>query len=198
MQQVWKQTVMGVIWALVLMMAGSILMSISAMVAVAGALFGSSGAAGGFGFLTIVCLLAMIGGFVWFFINLSKFITIQQTDADRSAISNVRTSYIIFIVGAILNFIPVVGWIVNLICALVANILLIIAFNNFSNSQFMNPTGRSGASLLKVQAIITLICAILMIIPVVNILAIIGEIVALVLLFVGWSKVSNGHGEVVL
>ena len=198
MQQVWKQTVMGVIWALVLMMVGSILMSISAMVAVAGALFGSSGAAGGFGFLTIVCLLAMIGGFVWFFINLSKFITIQQTDADRSAISNVRTSYIIFIVGAILNFIPVVGWIVNLICALVANILLIIAFNNFSNSQFMNPTGRSGASLLKVQAIITLICAILMIIPVVNILAIIGEIVALVLLFVGWSKVSNGHGEVVL
>ncbi|MCH5220460.1 MAG: hypothetical protein J1F20_07810 [Muribaculaceae bacterium] len=198
MQQVWKQTVMGVIWALVLMMAGSILMSISAMVAVAGALFGSSGAAGGFGFLTIVCLLAMIGGFVWFFINLSKFITIQQTDADRSAISNVRTSYIIFIVGAILNFIPVIGWIVNLICALVANILLIIAFNNFSNSQFMNPTGRSGASLLKVQAIITLICAILMIIPVVNILAIIGEIVALVLLFVGWSKVSNGHGEVVL
>lgn len=198
MQQVWKQTVMGVIWALVLMMAGSILMSISAMVAVAGALFGSSGAAGGFGFLTIVCLLAMIGGFVWFFINLSKFITIQQTDADRSAISNVRTSYIIFIVGAILNFIPIIGWIVNLICALVANILLIIAFNNFSNSQFMNPTGRSGASLLKVQAIITLICAILMIIPVVNILAIIGEIVALVLLFVGWSKVSNGHGEVVL
>ena len=192
MNQVWKKTVMGIIWSLVLMLAGTILAGIMSVLAVAGGLLGSGGAFGAFGVMAIIFVLAALGGYIWFFINLSQFIPQQKTPEDRSAISNVRTAYIISLVGTILGLIPVAGIFLALICGLISSILLIIAYGNFSNSQAMNGTGRSGASLLKTAAIISLVCSILSIIPILNILAIIGQIVALILIFMGWSKVSNG------
>ena len=195
MKQLWKQTVMGIIWGLVVMMACEIITSITAIITAAGALVGSGETAVGFGALTIIFFLGVIAGFVWFFINLSKFIPMQKNDTDRAAISNVRLAYIIFIVGAVLAFIPVAGWIICLICDIAAYIILLLGFNSYSTSKALNETGRQGANLLKIYAILVLICAILAIIPFVNIIAIIGEIVALVLLFMGWSKVSVGIDE---
>lgn len=194
MKQVWKSTAMGIVYSLIIMMVASILTAFTAAATAVTAIFGSS-SAGGFVVLTVIFLLAMVGGFVWFFLNLSKFITLQRSDSDRTAISNVRTAYILFIAGTLLGLIPVAGIFINLICQIVAYVLLIIAYGNFANSPFMNEEGRSGASLLKTAAIINVICSVLMIIPFINILAMIGSIVALVLLFLGWTKVSNGYKE---
>ena len=192
MRQVWKSTVMNIIYALIIYMVAGILTGVAALFTAGSALLGSSSGATGFLALTIVALLAMIGGFVWFFIGLSKFITLQRTEADRSAVSMVRTSYIVLIAGAILGLIPLIGWIITLLCGIAAYIMLIIAFGNFSKSEFMNENGRAGASLLKVFGIIMLVCTVLAIIPFVNILAILGEIAGIILLFLGWSRISNG------
>lgn len=192
MNIVWKNTVMGIVWSLVLMMVASFLMVFTTLGSIFGAIFGSAGAFGSFAFFTVLFLLLMLGGFVWFFVNLSKFITLQRDERDRASVSNIRTAYIIFIVGALVTFIPVVGWIAGIICQLVAYIMLIMAFGSFSTSVVMNDNGRSGASLLKVYAILSLICSILMIIPIVNILALIGLIVGVVLLFIGWTRIAGG------
>lgn len=185
---------MGIVYALIIMMASTILSTIFAAIAVIGGIFGSS-SAGSFVALTVICVLALIGGFIWFFVNLTKFIDMQQNTEDRTAVSNIRTAYIIMIVGNLLMLIPIAGIFINLICAIVGYILLLIAYGNFSNSKFMNANGCAGASLLKTATIINIICSILMIIPFINILAMIGLIVALVLVFIGWTKVADGIDE---
>lgn len=191
MNQIWKSTVMGIVYALIVYIVASILISISSVAALISGLAGSAGAAGGFGAMTIIFLLLMIAGFVWFFVNLSKFIGLQKTDDDTKAITNVRTAYILIVIGAVLNLIPLIGWLLNLICQIVGYVLLIVAFGNFANSRALGQDGKTGANLLKVYAIISLICSVLAVIPFINILAYLGFIAAYVLLFIGWIKVSN-------
>lgn len=191
MRNLWKTTVMGIVYAMIVYIVASFLVTITTVLTVASGMVGSGTAAGSFLLLTVIFLIAMLAGFVWFFINLSKFITLQKTDDDAKSISNVRTAYILVVVGVLVSFIPLIGWIVNLVCQIVAYILLIIAFGNYSNSRVLGMGAKSGASLLKTYAILALICGILLVIPVINFLALIGLIVAWILMFMGWVKIAN-------
>lgn len=192
MQQLWKKTAMGIVYSLIIVMVGILLMGFSAAFSLASGIFGSASGFGLFGVLTILFLLAAIGGYVWFFINLVKFKGLQQTESDRSAISNVLVAYILMFAGTILTLIPIAGIFINLVCVIAANVLLIVAYGSFSRSQVMNQMGCNGASNLKVASIVALICGVLTIIPFLNILALLGSIAVIVLQFVGWTKISNG------
>lgn len=182
MQKQWQSTVMNIIWSIIIYMVAGIL---------AGA-FGSLGSVNSTSnALKWVFLIVEIGGFVWYFMNLTKFITLQKNDADAAAVSGVRLAYIISIVGVVLAFIPAVGWIFNLICSIVSLILLIINFGKLSNSTVLPQGAKAGASLLKVSVIVSLVGAVLGIIPAVGwIFNLLCGIAALVLLFMGWSKVA--------
>ena len=182
MQQLWKNTVMGMVYALILFVAGSLLYDFFNLAFFLNLAW----------LIRLVFLLAAVGGVVWFFLCLSKFIDIQSSDEDKKAVTTMRTAYIIMAVGMILHIIPLIGWIFNLICAIVAYILLILAFGKYSTSTTLTDVAQAGVKMLKVYAIVGLVCAILLIIPIVDIVAWIGFIVAYVCLFLGWIKVSTG------
>lgn len=182
MQQQWKSTVMNIIYSIIIY-------------AVAGILAGVFGAFGTLNStanaLKWVFFIIEIGGFVWYFMNLTKFITLQKNDADSAAVSGVRLAYIISIVGVLLSMIPAVGWIFGLICSIVSLVLLIINFGKLSNSTILPQGAKEGANLLKVSVIVSLVGAVLGIIPAVGwIFALLCGIVSIVLLFMGWSKVA--------
>lgn len=195
MQLEWKKVVNTIVYSLIVYMAAGLLAgifdSIASLHKLSGALGGSSN--GIWGVLAILMSIASIGGFVWFFVNVNKFIPLQKDASDAAAITGVRNAYIVSIAGIILAFIPAVGWIFSLICGLVSAIMLIMNYGKFSNSPVMNAVGKTGASNLKVAAILSLVGSILAIIPAVGwIFALICGIISIVFIFLGWTKVSNG------
>lgn len=197
MQQ-WKSTVMGVIYAIIIYaVAGfiaTVLSTLSSISSAANAFGGADMPDTGLGVASWIFLIIELGGFVWFFMNLSKFIGLQQNDADRNAVTMVRNAYIVQVAGVILAFLPAIGWLLALVCSLVSLIMLIIGFGNMAKSEFMNAVGKSGASLLKIGVIISLIGVVLALIPLIgDFLALICSLVYIVLLFMGWTKVSNGY-----
>lgn len=178
MQQLWKPTVMNIVYGLI----GGL---------VAGLL------AGVFLFVTpvlyYVFIVVGLAANVWVIINLNKFKGIQNNESDKSAINLVFIANILSLAGSFFGLIPVVGWILSLLLGIAAAITLLLGYSKFAKSTYMNATGLSGASLLKVSAIISLCAAVIAIIPVIGtIIALLAAIAVIILTFIGWTKVSNG------
>lgn len=143
--------------------------------------------------ISVICKVGALGAWVWYFLNISKFMLMQVNQPDKDAIGQVRLAIIINVAGAICAFIPAIGWVIALIAGIVAAILTIMGFAAFQKSDAMQPVGKQGAGQLKIYAILGLVAAVLAIIPLVGwILSLICSIAAIVLLFMGWNNVSKG------
>ncbi len=193
MEQQWSSTAKTILWAIAIEVIAGFLASIFGALTVGAGMLQSSGGMGAFGVLTVLFVLVAIAAFVVYFLKLNKFITLQTNKPDADAIAMVRNSVVVNIAGMICAYIPVVGWIIALLLNIAAAVMLILGFNAFSKSTALPPMGLNGAGQLKVYAILALVSAIIVIIPVVGgIIGGICSLVGLVFLFLGWNNVSNG------
>lgn len=192
MQQLWNSTVKQIIYANILQLACGLIAGILSVVATASFLGGSSSGAATSGALAIVFSLGTLAGFIWYFVKIIQFVNMQATEQDKAAINQVKISIIINIVASLLALIPAIGWIFALIGGLIASIMLILAFSQYGRSTALPAQGVAGAGQLKIYAIVALVGAILTIIPVIGgILSLICSIVAIVFMFMGWSKIAT-------
>lgn len=192
MRELWKRTVLGIIFSLIVyIVASAPVIGIDTFITVTSFYFGVELNVESYAVLAIVCVIAMLAGFAWFYLNLSKFINLQKTVDDIKCISKLRTAYILITVGILIGLIPLFGWIVNLVCQILAYVRIYIAFEKYSNSQVLGVGGKTGASLLKIYALLALISNVLLDLFFTSYLGMIGFIIAWVLLFMGWVKIAN-------
>lgn len=175
--------------------AASILAPIISAAAVASFVNGGGSFSGGsFGLLSIINLLlglAILAGYILFFLGLKDFRGVVNT-ADVPAVGKIYTAVILNIVGYFLKLIPVIS-IVGGILNLVAFILMLIGFAALKNSTTFPGLARTGASKLFVAMILSLVGAVLGWIPVIGILGAICNIVAFVMTILGWKSIADAE-----
>lgn len=111
--QVWTQSVgmiINSIWIYTIAgILGSIFGAIDGILNPVGflsALAGESGPTGAFGTLDIICQIAVIAGYVLFFLNIKKFVDVQANESDQKAAKDIYIAYILLIVAIVADFIP--------------------------------------------------------------------------------------------
>lgn len=153
-----------------------------------------AGGGGGFGFWSILTLLASIGivvAQVLFFLRLGAWRDIAE-EPDKKTIGNLRTAMILSVVAIVIGLIPVIGGIVGIILNLVALILQLMAYSSLKNSTTMPANAKAGAGKVFTSMILNLVAVVIGIIPVVGtIIGAILKIVAFFMMLKGWSLIAN-------
>ena len=203
MEQQWYSTAKSILWAIVTQIVAGFFMGLFGALAIAGAVtsFASSGdvsafamfTGGGMGILALIFALVDLGAFVWYFLQISKFVTLQTNKPDADAIAMVRNAVIVSFVGLICGFIPLVGGVIAALLNIAAAVMILLGFNSFSKSAVLPQVGKVGAGQLKVYAILAIVGAVLALIPLVGtVLGGLCSLVGLVFLIMGWNNVSKG------
>ncbi len=150
---------------------------------------------GGFGFwdaLEILATVAVIYGY-WLFIKSLDIFKQQVNPADAPRIGSIRTATILSIVAAIVACIPLLGF-VGGILNLIAWIMLLIAYANLKNSVTFPEGARRGMSKLFTAMILGIIGWVIGLIPLVgSVIETILEIIAFVIVLLGWKSVSESE-----
>jgi hypothetical protein len=142
--------------------------------------------------LNYVALGGIIVGYVFTFIGLSGFKNAAQNDADKKSIGLVRTAYILLVLSAGIDFIPLMGWVAGIL-SLISAIVLLMGYSKLRKSVVFNRKMLGGFSILFIAAILILVGEGLDFIPLVgNILWAIFNFVGLVVTLIGWNKVKGG------
>ena len=147
--------------------------------------------------LSTVCSLLVIVGYVWFFILIDKFSKIQINEADAKAAGKLKTANILFVVAILVDFIPLIGWLIWLVLMIVAYVKLYQGYAGLSHSEVLPDGAKSGANLLRVCVIWTIVAAFIVIIPLLG--SFISLVISLVVFFKvlqGWTMIAEGAPEV--
>ncbi|GHV68199.1 hypothetical protein FACS1894199_15060 [Bacteroidia bacterium] len=157
-------------------------------------LAGVQNASGGAGsFLSIFCYIFQAGlilGCILIFVGLTGFKDILD-GADQKAIGKVRLAYILVLIGVAVDFIPLMGWI-STILGIIAFIYMLLGYSALKSSSTFPELARGGASLLFVALILLIVGEVVDFIPFAgDILQGILNIVAYILIFVGWKKIKD-------
>ena len=150
------------------------------------AMSGEEGPTGAFGVLDTICQIAVIAGYVLFFLNIKKFVDVQPTDADRAAAKNIYIAYMLLIIGVVVRFIPVIGGIAWLVLVIIGYVKLLSGFKALRDSANMTPK----------STIWILVGAVLSIIPFVG--GFLDAVITLVVFFTilrGWKQIGQGAPE---
>ena len=131
--------------------------------------------------LTVLC-------YIYYFLGLGDLYK-EFTGATSDNIKKVRTAAILSIIGTLFSMIPVAGGIIAAILGIIAAIMCIQAYGYLRNAGDF--PGTAGAKTLYTATILQIIAAVLCIIPVINIVGAIMNIVVFVMIIVGWAKVKN-------
>ena len=181
--------------------SGVLLFSLSGIVgglfAVILALSGSLGAALWIGVLTGI---ATILGYVLYLMGLGELQGILQGE-DASAIGKVKLAAILLIIGAcvsvLYSIVPLLGTIVGSIISGILNIvgciLCVMAFAQLKKSTTFPATALSGVSKLYVAYLLNLIGYGLMLTVILAVVAPILNLVAFIMILIGWAGVKNAQ-----
>ena len=181
--------------------SGVLLFSLSGIVgglfAVILALSGSLGAALWIGVLTGT---ATILGYVLYLMGLGELQGILQGE-DASAIGKVKLAAILLIIGAcvsvLFSIVPLLGTIVGSIISGILNIvgciLCVMAFAQLKKSTTFPATALSGVSKLYVAYLLNLIGYGLMLTVILAVVAPILNLVAFIMILIGWAGVKNAQ-----
>lgn len=129
------------------------------------------------GLLVIVGLLAAIGVFIWYMVNLSRFAGLQADPQDKDNIKKVFNAHIINIVGSICIFGGVMFFIYmvpqyaltvakitpwcTLLLSIIISSMMISAYKNLSGSLNFGDRCRDGFDCLRVSAVLGLIIVVI-------------------------------------
>ena len=133
-KSIWIYTIAGILGAIFGAIDG-ILNPVGFLSAMAG----EEGPTGAFGVLDTICQIAVIAGYVLFFLNIKKFVDVQPTDADRAAAKNIYIAYMLLIIGVVVRFIPVIGGIAWLVLVIIGYVKLLSGFKALRDSANMTP-----------------------------------------------------------
>lgn len=150
----------------------------------------SGNGGGGGGVFNILISLAIIAGYVMFFLGLKDFRNVVNIQ-DRDAVQKLFTATIISIVGYVLGLIPVIGWLLKGICVIVSCIMMLIGYSSLRKSQSFPGLACDGASKLYTAMILSIIGAVIGFIPLVG--GVIGgilDIIAFVMIIIGWKRIA--------
>lgn len=147
---------------------------------------------GGTPWYAIVFPLLVVAAFVFYFLGVSGMAK-KLTGVDQQSFMKIRTAIILNIVATLCSLIPVAGSIIALILNIIAFIFLLQAYSALKASPTFPVKARSGASLLFIATILNLIGVILAIIPLIGIIGSLLNLVADILIIIGWYKVMSAN-----
>ncbi|MBP3547590.1 MAG: hypothetical protein J6J64_02830 [Alistipes sp.] len=147
-----------------------------------------------FGFMDVLGLiasLAVIAGYVLFYIGLNKWREIADTN-DAQAINKLRIAALLTMISSVVVYIPVVGTITGAILSIVALILMLMGYSALKSSTTLPEGARVGAGKLYTAQILSIIAVVVVWIPVLGWIA--GPILSLIAFFKmlkGWKTIAN-------
>jgi uncharacterized membrane protein len=152
---------------------------------------GISGIATFFDILTYILFIGIVGGYALFLFGLTNFSKILEA-ADRNAVESVRNGAVIMTVGVIVD---VLIWgFIGLIVYIVGFILMMMGYSKLKNSPTFPQKARNGASKLFTAMLLSLIGAILGLIPLVGgFINMILSIIAFFFILSGWATIKNAE-----
>jgi uncharacterized membrane protein len=156
-------------------------------------------------FLTVFSYLlqvGIIGGFIMFLLGLGGFRQILETN-DAAAVGKIRTGVILGLIASVIDFIPLIGWLIAGIINIVAFILMLSGYSSLKNSPTFPNNARRGAGQLFTSQVLLLIGGIIGVllgwIPILGIVISIFKgilgIIAFILLLSGWAVIKNTQPE---
>lgn len=177
-----------IIYGIIAYSVFGIIDSLSSVIGMASAFSGEPS----IGFSGIIFNILILGGYVlyfWGISNLSKTLD----EKGNAAVKNIKYGLIIGIVALLVDIIPLLG-IVVMILEIISIIFLVLGYKALKTSDSLDEQGKSGASLLFIAILILLICWVIDFIPVVGgIIESIGEVVAFILVLMGWLRIKKSQ-----
>ena len=141
------------------------------------------------GWMTKVCNIAVIAGYVAFYLRLKDMELLSEPN-DAPAVKKICIGALLYILGLMLTEIPVVGWILGPIAYLISFIFMLLGYSALKKSETF--PGKDGMKLLFIASIIGLVAAVFGLIPLLGtVVAGILYIVVFVLVLLGWKKVAT-------
>lgn len=203
----WKKSIGSLIGAIWLYTLADIAANLSDII---GSLFSLGGWSGSFAamagggmfisqpFNILGCLLGLltIFGYVYFYISLSKFMHLQQSDADYEGVRKVRMSYILIALALLAGFFWIVGKIIGLILVVIAYIKMLSGYNMLKKSATYTERARRGANMLFYVTIFTLIAKFVGFLPFIGDLVETGMMIILFFCtLASWRRIQLGAPE---
>ncbi|MDR0754065.1 MAG: hypothetical protein LBF04_01615 [Prevotellaceae bacterium] len=196
--EITKKIFLGVLLYSIANVLYSIVDPISSLVSFAGSVesftMGSSsisGTATFFKILTYLLFIGIAGGYVLFLLGLTDFSKILEA-SDRNAVESVRNGAIIMIAGAVVD---VLIWgLLGLILYIVGFILMMMGYSKLKNSPTFPQKARNGASKLFTAMLLSLVGAIVGLIPIVGgFINAILSIIAFFFILSGWATIRDAE-----
>lgn len=192
--QMWKESVNKAFYGfLTYTLLSGIVGGIVAMTAGAAGVASILNGGGGGALLgpVIVGILAL-AGYVYYFLGIKGMKESAVGTSMEEGTAKLYTGALVCLVGAIVSIIPGIKFIGGIV-DIVGFVLMMIAFNKLRQLS-LSPLAAKGAQQLWLMMVLSLVSAVLGIIPVVgNILSTILSLVILVLSFLGWKNFSNSE-----
>lgn len=166
---------------------------------------GTSGGGGGFmKFLKYLVLAAVIAGYAMYILGLGNFREILSTQ-DANSINKVRIGAILNVAAYIWLLFGVWGWIASVL-NIIAFFYMLLGFMALKSSSTFPAKARKGASNLFLSMVLGLIAsAVALLLGWIPFLGVIGTVIAailnliaFILIFVGWNQVKNADPAVLL
>ncbi len=145
--------------------------------------------------LDILATVAIVYGY-WLFLKSLDIFKGQVLAPDAPRIANIRTATILALIGVVVALIPVIGW-AGSILNLIGWIMMLVAYVGLKNSATFPELARNGASKLFVAMILGVIGGVLGFIPLVGgIFEFILDVVAFILVLIGWKRIAESEAPV--
>lgn len=144
-------------------------------------------------FMTIL-RIAVLVGFILYLKGLIDFKKILNPE-NAAGIGKVFNGTILNIVGALVAFIPLLGWL-GAIIIIIGFVLTMLGFMALKDSKTFPAKGRKGASSLFIAMLLSVIGGLLAFIPIIG--GFIAMIVAIIVFFMtisGWASIKNANIE---
>ncbi|MDR2042219.1 MAG: hypothetical protein LBP98_07890 [Tannerella sp.] len=158
---------------------------------------GGGNVAGADGLSIFLYLLtaAIIGGYVMFLLGLGGFAALLEGD-DKAAVGKIRTGVLLGLAGEMISLIPLIGWVIGGILNIIAFFLMMTGYSTLKNSPTFPAAAREGAGKLFTSQILLLIGVVLGWIPLIGgFFEGILDLIAFILLLIGWSAIKNANPE---
>lgn len=135
--------------------------------------------------------IAALIGLVLFFVGLGK---LKQSVDQKGAqgVSRLKIAVILGIVAVVFGWIPLLGGIVAGILLIIGFIIEFLGYGSMMQSASLGTEGQAGAGKLRISMIILLIAAIIDLFPLTGMVVGLISLVALWLVFKGWSMILVG------
>ena len=141
--------------------------------------------------LGLVASLAIIAGYVLFYIGLNKWRGVADA-ADTQAINRLRIAALLTMIAVVVVYIPGIGWIAAPILELVAVILMLLGYSALKQSTTVPEGAAKGAGKLYTAQSLSIIAVVIGWIPVIGwVVAPILELIAFFKVLGGWKAIAN-------